>query len=47
MAVLVLIAVVVVLMHADRERVKSGLTVLPADYWAGVARRDAESGPVG
>lgn len=47
MALLVLVAVVVVLLHADRERIKSGLTVLPSDYWAGVARRDAETGPVG
>lgn len=45
MAVLLLVVVVAYLLYQDRQRVRSGLTVLPGEYWAGVARQDS-GGPL-
>lgn len=45
MILLLLAALVGFLLWQDRQRVKSGLSVLPAEYWSGVARQDAQQGP--
>lgn len=45
MALLALVLLVAFLLYQDRRRVKSGLSVLPAEYWAGVSRQDAHQGP--
>lgn len=42
MALLLLVVVVAYLLYQDRQRVKSGLTVLPGEYWAGVGRQDSQ-----
>lgn len=44
MALLALVVLVGYLLWQDRQRVRSGLTVLPGEYWAGVARQDSQQG---